>query len=70
MLHYTNDPIRDAENYQADQEEWLKSRPICDQCGEHIQEEFMFQYEGENYCPDCWDDKVNDEFFRRIDYEL
>lgn len=56
MLHYTNDPIRDAENYQADQEEWLKSRPICDCCGEHIQGEWMYMFDSKIVCETCMEE--------------
>ena len=68
MMHYTDDPIRDAENYQADQEEWLKSRPICDVCGEPVQEDHYFS-DGviDVCCPNCWGQYCIDNFL--IDIE-
>ena len=54
MRHYSNNPILDAERTQLDQEEWLNSRPVCDRCGEPIQDDYYF-YMGANeqLCEDC-----------------
>ena len=32
---------------------WLKSRPICVDCGEPIQSEYLFDINGEPICPEC-----------------
>lgn len=32
---------------------WLKKRPLCDYCEEHIQEEHFYLINGECICPDC-----------------
>ena len=54
MMHYSDDPIRDAELTQLDQERWLESRPVCDCCGEPIQDDYYFYMgEGERICEDC-----------------
>lgn len=34
---------------------WLDSRPVCDICGEPIQEEFYYDVDGELYCKKCMD---------------
>lgn len=41
-----NDQLRWAE-------EWLNSRPVCDICGQPIQENHMFEVDNEQICPDC-----------------
>ena len=52
---YTNDPYRDFEAYEEDVAAWLKKRPTCEWCGEHIQEETYFEPEpGLKLCEDCW----------------
>ena len=53
---FTDDPVKDAANRDAEAEEWLNSRPVCCHCGDHIQDEFYFEIEGRIYCPDCVDD--------------
>lgn len=53
---WTDDPVRDAAAYDAELERELLKRPICDKCGEHIQEDFAYEIDGELYCDSCaWD---------------
>lgn len=41
-------------SHEAAQERWLMSRPICDRCGERIQDEYMWEVEdGYNLCEEC-----------------
>lgn len=35
------------EQHDAEQEEWLRKRPMCDCCGERIQDESYHQINGE-----------------------
>ncbi len=39
--------------HEAEQEKWLASLPICSECGEHIQDEYCYEINGELICPDC-----------------
>lgn len=41
------------EDHDAKQEEWLKRLPVCDCCGEPIQDEHCFVIEDEIYCEGC-----------------
>ena len=41
------------ERHDAEQEKWLQKRPACCQCGEHIQEEHLYDIDGEVVCDDC-----------------
>lgn len=69
-MHYTDDPIRDAENYQLDQEAWLEKRPICDVCGEPVQEDHFYT-DGciDVCCPGCWEQYCIDNFLVDIKEE-
>ena len=40
----------------AGKEAWLRKRPVCICCGEHIQEEMAHQINGEYWCDKCLDD--------------
>ena len=40
-------------HYERDKENWLKSRPLCSCCGEHIQDEEAYDIDGQLYCPEC-----------------
>lgn len=55
MMMWTDDPVKDAERYAQEQEEELKNRPVCCECGEHIEEDFYYQVAGEIYCDSCID---------------
>ena len=39
---WTDNAVRDAERYYNDLDERLERRPVCDFCGEHIQEETYY----------------------------
>ena len=49
----TEDPVRDAERYYEEQDEWLNSRPVCAWCHEPITEEFYYDILGEKVCSSC-----------------
>jgi len=53
MMHYTDDPVRDADNYQFEQEERLKNCPVCDDCNEYIQDGGYWYIDGAILCEDC-----------------
>lgn len=52
-MSYTDDPIRDFERYDAEQQAWLDSRPVCSECDHPIQDERCFQFNGELICQNC-----------------
>lgn len=53
MMFYSDNPVRDAERYQAAQDELLKSLPICADCDEPIQDETAYYINGEWICRRC-----------------
>ena len=64
-MMYTDNPIRDAEAYTQRQEAWLNRRPICCECGDHIQDDTLFLIADKIYCEKC----MRREFERDIDDE-
>lgn len=50
---FTADPVADAERYTADLDARLRRRPVCDCCGEHIQDERALHYKGIWLCDSC-----------------
>ena len=56
MMYYTDDPAADAERYMADLDKLLERRPVCDCCGEHIQDEKALHYDGIWLCDSCVSD--------------
>jgi hypothetical protein len=49
--------------HDAEQSDWLNSRPKCSYCDNPIQDDFCFVIEGEIYCEEC----LNDNFRKCTD---
>ena len=49
----TDDPAADFDRWDAEQTAWLAKRPVCYECGEHIQDEDCCELNGELICTDC-----------------
>lgn len=43
-MYFSDDPARDAERYMAELDARLARRPVCDCCGEHIQDDEALHY--------------------------
>ena len=52
-MFYTDDPVSDFERHDAQQEKWLQSRPVCEVCGDHIQDEHLYDIDGDLVCEEC-----------------
>ena len=63
MRYYTGNPVADHLRYEADREEWLECRPVCECCGEHIQEEYAFYYNDQWFCRN---DECEEELMKTI----
>ena len=61
-MSFTDDPIRDFEKHDAEQERWLQSRPVCSECGEHIQDEELFDIDGDLVCEECLTDYMKKHY--------
>lgn len=51
-MFYSDDPAADADRYYTKQEEALKECPICEDCGEPIQE-YGYHFGDFWICEDC-----------------
>lgn len=52
-MYRTDDPFADFQRHSAELEEWLKRRPTCGYCDEHIQDEYLYEINGECICYRC-----------------
>lgn len=52
-MYFTDNPIADAERYMAEQEAELRVLPECAECGEKIQDEYCYEFNGEYICWNC-----------------
>ena len=55
-MRYTDDPIADYDAYEAECAERLEKRPLCYICGERIQDEYLFEIDGDLICEECLKD--------------
>ena len=62
-MYYTDDPLWDADRYQAEQDEELAKLPRCSECDEPIQDDHCYEFNGELICETCLRD------YHRVDTE-
>lgn len=68
-MFYTNDPVADFERYDAEQESALEKLPVCNCCGEPIQQERAIYYNDQWCCEDCEIDfwhGIRDDFLESV----
>ena len=68
-MYFTDNPVADAERYAAEQEEELEKLPICECCGEPIQQEKAIYYNDQWCCEDCEHDfwqNIRDDFLESV----
>ena len=41
------------ERHDREAERWLSKRPVCYECDNHIQDDWLFEFDGELICGDC-----------------
>ena len=54
-----------CEMWLSEQEKKLSHFPKCDQCGEHIQDEYRYRIDGYLLCESCFDEYVKVNFLER-----
>lgn len=52
-MNLTDNPVKDAENYAEEMEDRVSELPVCCECGEHITDDWYYEFGDEIYCPDC-----------------
>lgn len=52
-MFYSDDPVRDFDRYDAEQARNARKRPVCECCGDHITDEFAYNFDGDWICQDC-----------------
>lgn len=55
-MMWTDDPVADAAAYSEEQDRALARRPVCADCGEHIQDDYYYEIAGRKICPKCIED--------------
>ncbi len=67
-MTWSDDPEKDFERYDAEQQAKLDKLPICNCCGEPIQQEKAVYYNDQWCCEECedefWQD-IREDFLER-----
>ena len=53
----TNDPVKDAMTHDRELEEKFEQLPVCEICGEHIDDDGYYDVDGAYYHRECFDKK-------------
>lgn len=61
MSYYSDDPVWDAERHQEDQDRRLEQRPVCSDCGHHVQDDHYYLINDEVICRDCLESNYRKE---------
>ena len=65
-MMYTDDPVADFNRWDAEQQDELEKLPICVDCGEPIQDEDVFDINGDLFCKECMMDNFKKKTERYI----
>lgn len=52
-MFYSDNPVLDFAKKDAEEEKWLRKRPICAYCNKPIQDERLWDFDGELYHDEC-----------------
>ena len=63
MSFYTDNPLADFHNWDAQQQRKLDKLPKCAECDEPIQDDVYFLINDEPICSDC----LNDNYKKRVE---
>jgi late competence protein required for DNA uptake (superfamily II DNA/RNA helicase) len=50
---WTDDPVADFNRRDNEEIAWLKRRPKCCNCNQHIQDDTFYEIDGNFYCAEC-----------------
>ena len=65
MSFYTDDPLRDADNYDRWKHDLLADNPVCEVCGDTIMDKYYSDINGYDVlCPNCLENKYE----RRVEW--
>lgn len=57
MMYLSDDPLRDFDRYDREMAKEYQRLPFCDECGERIEDDFLYDIDGTLICEKCIEDK-------------
>lgn len=71
-MTFTDNPIKDFMKHDKEAEEKLARLPVCELCGEPIQQEFAIYYADQWCCEECEHDfwkSIRSDFLEKVEEE-
>nr|DAI90265.1 MAG TPA: Tungsten formylmethanofuran dehydrogenase subunit E/gapdh domain-like fold, structural genomics.9A [Caudoviricetes sp.] len=65
-MYYTDDPVTDFLRHDYETEKKVNKLPVCECCGEHIQDGYYYEINDEPICENC----LNDHYRREVDIDV
>ena len=56
-MYYSDDPARDFDRWDMEQAKYEARLPVCDCCGETINDDFYWEIDDEILCADCMNER-------------
>lgn len=53
----SDNPLDDFDQWDAERESWLARLPVCCRCNNPVQDEKLWDINGEIYCKECAEDE-------------
>ena len=63
-VYRTDDPVSDFNRHEQEVEDALSLLPVCEICGERIEDDYLYEINDELICERC----LNEEFRKRTEY--
>lgn len=54
-MRYSDNPAADWDAYCREQDRQMEQMPVCDECGERIDTDFLYEFDGYYICEECLD---------------
>ena len=50
---WSDDPVKDAEQYEYEKGLRIYELPECEECGDRIEDDYYYDLDGSAICPEC-----------------
>lgn len=61
-MRRSGDPYADFDAWDREQQDAIERYPICEECGEHIQDEKHYIIGDKHYCCECVEEVYTDDY--------
>ena len=63
----SGDPLRDFDAWDSEREEKMDKLLTCECCGEPLQDDYLYDFDGDLVCEECMLDYVRENFRKKTE---